>query len=194
MPTPGTASGRCLARRASDRVRIFSREGREGIEKKRRAIRKPPPARWVQAGCQLLFLLSRSSRPSRETTSKLDSNATISSTLAASFGRVSGRHGTPQTSLDFIEFARSCRATMNHRKLLRDILASPGNVRFRRMVALVEGFGFRLSRTRGSHHIFAHPDVAELVNLQNVKGQAKAYQVRQFLRLVERYNLNLEGD
>jgi len=36
------------------------------------------------------------------------------------------------------------------------------------------------------------PDVHELVNLQNVKGQAKPYQVRQCLKLVERYNLRLE--
>jgi predicted RNA binding protein YcfA (HicA-like mRNA interferase family) len=43
------------------------------------------------------------------------------------------------------------------------------------MVILVEAFGFRLSRTSGSHHIFIHPNVKELVNLQNVKGQAKPY-------------------
>jgi hypothetical protein len=30
------------------------------------------------------------------------------------------------------------------------------------------------------------------VNIQNVGGQAKPYQVRQVLRLVERYNLRLE--
>jgi predicted RNA binding protein YcfA (HicA-like mRNA interferase family) len=41
------------------------------------------------------------------------------------------------------------------------------------MIELVEGFGFRLSRTDGSHHILAHPDIPELVNLQEVKGQAK---------------------
>jgi len=81
---------------------------------------------------------------------------------------------------------------MNKRKLLRKVLASPQNVKFGEMTALIEAFGFRLIRTAGSHHIFAHRDVRELVNLQEVKGQAKAYQVRQFLRLVERYNLPLE--
>jgi hypothetical protein len=48
-------------------------------------------------------------------------------------------------------------------------------------------------RSRG-HHIFSHPGVPELVNLQEVRGEAKPYQVRQFLRLVERYNLLLEND
>ena len=59
------------------------------------------------------------------------------------------------------------------------------------MVKLVEGFGFRLSRVSGSHHIFVHPVVKELVNLQSVHGEAKPYQIQQFLRLVERYNLTL---
>lgn len=40
--------------------------------------------------------------------------------------------------------------------------------------------------------LFAHPDVPELVNLQEVDGEAKPYQIRQFLRLVERYALTLE--
>ena len=62
------------------------------------------------------------------------------------------------------------------------------------MISLVEGFGFQLSRTGGSHHIFVHPDIPELVNLQEVSGQAKPYQMRQFLKLVERYNLKLEED
>jgi len=46
-------------------------------------------------------------------------------------------------------------------------------------------FGFRRARQRGSHHTFVHPDVAELVNLQDVSGVAKPWQVRQFLKLVE---------
>ena len=83
---------------------------------------------------------------------------------------------------------------MKPRKLLQTILAGPQNVRFGDMVALVQAFGFQLARTSGSHHIFAHPDVPELVNLQDVKGQAKPYQIRQFLRLIERYNIELGED
>jgi predicted RNA binding protein YcfA (HicA-like mRNA interferase family) len=83
---------------------------------------------------------------------------------------------------------------MSKQKLLKKILAGSKNIRFEEMVALVEAFGFRLARVSGSHHIFTHPTVDELVNLQNVNGQAKPYQVRQFLRLVERYNLRLENE
>lgn len=62
------------------------------------------------------------------------------------------------------------------------------------MMNLVAGFGFQLARIAGSHHIFQHPTIPELVNLQEVSGQAKAYQIRQFLRLVERHNLQLVED
>lgn len=67
------------------------------------------------------------------------------------------------------------------------------NLRFDDMVTLVEAFGFRLARTSSSHHIFEHDDVPELVNLQDRKGMAKPYQVKQFLELVEQYNLKI-GD
>ena len=82
---------------------------------------------------------------------------------------------------------------MNRHKLLKKILDGSKNIRFSEMVNLAEGFGFLLDRVSGSHHIFVHPDVRELVNLQNVKGQAKPYQIRQFLKLVEKYNVKLEG-
>jgi predicted RNA binding protein YcfA (HicA-like mRNA interferase family) len=65
------------------------------------------------------------------------------------------------------------------------------NVSFRDMVHLLEGFGFGLIRVNGSHHIFSHPAVKELVNLQEVGGEAKPYQIRQFMRLIERYNITL---
>jgi predicted RNA binding protein YcfA (HicA-like mRNA interferase family) len=57
---------------------------------------------------------------------------------------------------------------------------------------LVEGFGFKLDRISGSHHIYSNPGIPELVNLQEVKGKAKPYQIRQLLKLIERYSLNLE--
>jgi hypothetical protein len=78
-------------------------------------------------------------------------------------------------------------------KTVQETLAACGNVRFGDMVTLAEAFGFHLSRTNGSHHIFVHPHVPELLNLQNFKGKAKPYQVRQFVTLVEEYNLDL-GD
>jgi hypothetical protein len=65
-------------------------------------------------------------------------------------------------------------------------------VRFADLTVLVLAFGFHLNRVSGGHHIFVHDSVPELVNLQNVRGEAKPYQIKQFLSLVERYNLQLE--
>ncbi len=48
---------------------------------------------------------------------------------------------------------------MTKHKILQKILAGSKNVRFSDMIEFVEGFGFRLSRTDGSHHIFVHPDI-----------------------------------
>ncbi|MBM4275328.1 MAG: type II toxin-antitoxin system HicA family toxin [Deltaproteobacteria bacterium] len=68
------------------------------------------------------------------------------------------------------------------------------NISFLDMMNLVVSFGFKLVRTSGSHHIFSHPGIPELVNLQKVQGKSKPYQIRQFLRLVERYNIRMEED
>lgn len=82
---------------------------------------------------------------------------------------------------------------MDPRRLLARLARGDvANVSFSDMRRLVEAFGFELRRTSGSHHVFVHPDVRELVSLQEFRGQAKPYQVRQFLRLVERYALRME--
>ena len=81
---------------------------------------------------------------------------------------------------------------MNKRRLLEKALSGSKNISFKDMTSLVESFGFHLSRVRGSHFIFAHPQIPELVNLQEKNGKAKPYQVREFLQLVEQYHLELE--
>lgn len=82
---------------------------------------------------------------------------------------------------------------MDKKKLLAKVLAGSKNISFHEMMSLVEAFGFRLSRINGSHHIFVHPQIPELVNLQEKNGKAKPYQVREFLQLVEQYDLKM-GD
>lgn len=84
---------------------------------------------------------------------------------------------------------------MNRRQLLRRLLGGDvRNVAFADLQRLTEGFGFQLARVSGSHHVYVHPTIAELINLQAYRGEAKPYQVRQLLRLVERYALQLEDE
>jgi predicted RNA binding protein YcfA (HicA-like mRNA interferase family) len=68
------------------------------------------------------------------------------------------------------------------------------NVSFRDFCDLVEAFGFLPARIQGSHHLFVHPSVPTPVNLQPRGHDAKPYQIRQFLRLVQRYNLQLREE
>lgn len=83
---------------------------------------------------------------------------------------------------------------MKKKKLLEKALAGTKNFHFKDLVSLVEAFGFRLARISGNHQLFVHPEVDQIVNLQNVKGKAKPYQVRQFLTLVEENDLEIGED
>ena len=65
---------------------------------------------------------------------------------------------------------------------------------FAEAILLARWFGFILVRTSGSHHIFRRGDVDELLNLQDKKGEAKDYQVRQLLALVEAYGLTMDSE
>lgn len=83
---------------------------------------------------------------------------------------------------------------MNRRLLLARITRSQSNVRFEDFVNLVEGFGFELTRVRGSHRVYRRPAIPAQLHLQDRRGEAKSYQVRRFLRLIEEYNLKLEDE
>jgi hypothetical protein len=54
------------------------------------------------------------------------------------------------------------------------------NVLFSDLEKLIRNFGFILARQSGSHHIFSHPDIPELINLQEVRGEAKPHQFASF--------------
>ncbi|MCU1460343.1 MAG: hypothetical protein JWO37_418 [Acidimicrobiales bacterium] len=76
-------------------------------------------------------------------------------------------------------------------RILRGDLA---NVDFTDLVNLVLALGFQEVGGRGSHRVFARVGVTELVNLQEEKGQAKRYQVRQIVTLARRYDLQVEDE
>ena len=85
-------------------------------------------------------------------------------------------------------------AERKRHKLLQKLLSGSKNIRFSEAVACAEAFGFQLSRVSGSHHIYVHEDVPELVNLQNVKGKAKPYQIKQLRKIIENYDLDTKEE
>jgi hypothetical protein len=78
-------------------------------------------------------------------------------------------------------------------KLFKKILSGSRNIRFDEFVGLMLAFGFRLDRISGSHQIYIHPVVLRPFPVKDDSGKAKPYQVKQFLKLVEQYNLKLTG-
>lgn len=80
---------------------------------------------------------------------------------------------------------------MKAKKLLLKALNAPQNLRFAELQLLAEAFGYTLDRVRGSHHIFINPKASRPLNLQEAGGKAKAYQVKQFLRDIEEFNLKI---
>ena len=80
---------------------------------------------------------------------------------------------------------------MNKLKLLQKIFNSQKNVRFEDFVLILEMFGFECDRISGSHHIYKRIGIPELINIQNVNGTAKPYQIKQFFCLVEKYDLKI---
>lgn len=78
-------------------------------------------------------------------------------------------------------------------KILKKALSGSKNIRFAEFISLIEGFGFTLDRITGSHHIFSHPDVPQTISIQpDQNGQTKPYQIKQFVKLIEKYSLHLE--
>ncbi len=80
------------------------------------------------------------------------------------------------------------------RKTWKRIAAGSRNIAFDDFARLVEAFGFRHRRTSGSHRIYSHPGVPRPLSLQPRNGDAKSYQIAQFLELVEEFGLTLEGE
>lgn len=85
---------------------------------------------------------------------------------------------------------------MKPRKLLAKLQLSQANVRLADLERLAIALGFILDRISGSHHIYIHPRHPEAqLNFQPDKsGQAKPYQVKQMLLLIDAYNLLIADD
>lgn len=83
---------------------------------------------------------------------------------------------------------------MNKLRMVEELKTSPKKVRFERLCKIAEAFGFRLRGGKGSHRIYVRDGVDEILNFQDVEGKAKPYQVRQLIKIIEKYGLLEDGD
>lgn len=79
-------------------------------------------------------------------------------------------------------------------KLYEELKKNPKNLRFSRICKIAEEFGFEFKGGKGSHRIYVRKGINEMLNFQKVNGKAKAYQVRQFIKIIEKYQLLKESD
>jgi len=77
-------------------------------------------------------------------------------------------------------------------KLLAIVINSTHNVKFKDFDALMTHFGFELRRTNGSHMIYKNRKINRSLTVQNDRGNAKPYQIKQFLELIETYRIEME--
>jgi hypothetical protein len=77
--------------------------------------------------------------------------------------------------------------------MFEELKTSPKKVRFERLCRIAEAFGFRLRGGKGSHRVYVRDGVDEILNFQDVEGKAKPYQVRQLIKIIEKYGLLEEG-
>ena len=78
---------------------------------------------------------------------------------------------------------------MDKREIYEKLKKNPVNVRFEEICKTAKLFGFRFRGGKGSHRIFVRAGIREMLNFQEVKGKTKPYQVKQFIRIIEKYNL-----
>ena len=78
---------------------------------------------------------------------------------------------------------------MNISVIYQKIKKSPTNIRFEEICEIAEEFEFHFKGGKGSHRIFVRRGIKEMLNFQNDKGMAKPYQVKQFIKVIEKYNL-----
>lgn len=83
---------------------------------------------------------------------------------------------------------------MDRYRLFLELKRNPKNVRFERLCKAAETFGFRFRGGKGSHRIYVREGIGEMLNFQNVGEKAKPYQVRQFIKIIGKYNLLEEGE
>ena len=78
---------------------------------------------------------------------------------------------------------------MDKHELLEELKANPKKVRFVRVCKIAVAFGFQTRKSSGSHRVFFKDGIREILNFQNENGWAKPYQVKQFIKIIEKYEL-----
>ena len=70
---------------------------------------------------------------------------------------------------------------------------SDASIDFNDLRKLLRSLQF-VERIKGSHHIFARGDIAEIINIQPKGNSAKPYQVKQIRNIILKYKLDITDE
>lgn len=78
---------------------------------------------------------------------------------------------------------------MDLEKEIERMRKNPKNVSYNTFIRVTKELGFIHRQGKGSHEVMGKPGIERLVVIQRTKGKIKQYQVKQFLKLIENYNM-----
>ena len=75
-------------------------------------------------------------------------------------------------------------------KLIEKAKESPHNLKFREFCSLLEYFDMECRKTSGSHRVYKRKNSPIFaLSVQNVKGMAKPYQIKQLFEMLQEFGL-----
>ncbi len=81
---------------------------------------------------------------------------------------------------------------MNKKQKLEKLRNGKSNTNLNFFKKVLKAFGFTYVRTEGSHQIYENKEIDETIVIQphwKKHGQAKTYQIEEFLGIIKEYNL-----
>ena len=78
---------------------------------------------------------------------------------------------------------------MNKKEIINKLKNNNKNIKYADFCSILKYFGFVCKRQRGSHRLYSRVGIKELLNIQNVNGEIEPYQIKQFLNIIKKYNL-----
>ena len=78
-----------------------------------------------------------------------------------------------------------------NQKVYNDVMSgrSDYNIKYSDLQNLIVDLGFEFKRQRGSHTIYYHAVINEMMNIQKDGSKAKGYEVKQLRNIITKYNL-----
>ena len=117
------------------------------------------------------------------------SSGLVCSVLHSFFLAQNRRENTQNLHCILVSHMAPCYMGKNPEKLWESIQNNFNNVKFNDFCRVIKWFGFVYKGGRGSHEVYFKSGIQEIIDVQKFGNEAKPYQIRQFINLVQSYQL-----